>query len=110
VSETLDYVEEYVELDDVPEVDDDLDETTAEFVDDLVKKLILFIEEFCDVKFFPYQLPIAYSFVESIVLGDGEEKTLIATRQMPPRIWTPSLSRYIRLWITGATTEAQQRK
>jgi len=81
VSETLDYVEEYEEVDDVPEVDDDLDETTAEFVDDLVKKLILFIEEFCDVKFFPYQLPIAYSFVESIVLGDGEEKTLIATRQ-----------------------------
>ena len=81
MSETLDYVEEYVELDDVPEVADNLDETTAEFVDDLVKKLILFIEEFCDVKFFPYQLPIAYSFVESIVLGDGEEKTLIATRQ-----------------------------
>jgi len=81
MSETLDYVEEYVELDDVPEVEDALDETTAEFVDDLVKKLILFIEEFCDVKFFPYQLPIAYSFVESIVLGDGEEKTLIATRQ-----------------------------
>ena len=81
MSETIDYVEEYVELDDVPEVEDALDETTAEFVDDLVKKLILFIEEFCDVKFFPYQLPIAYSFVESIVLGDGEEKTLIATRQ-----------------------------
>ena len=67
--------------DELYEVDSEVDETTAEFVDDLVKKLILFVEEFCDVKFFPYQIPIAYSFIESIVLGDGEEKTLIATRQ-----------------------------
>ena len=59
----------------------ELDETSAEFVEDLVTRLLLFIQEFCDVTFFPYQLPIAYGIVESIVLGDGEEKTLIATRQ-----------------------------
>lgn len=65
-----------------PEVEEDqLDETSAEFVDDLVKKLITFTEAFCDVKFYPYQVPIAYSFIESIVLNLGEEFTLIATRQ-----------------------------
>ena len=59
----------------------ELDETSAEFIDLLVKKLVLFTEEFCDVELFPYQLPIAYRAIESIVIGDGEELTLIATRQ-----------------------------
>lgn len=63
------------------EVDEELDETSSEFIDHLVKKLILFTEEFCDIEFFPYQVPIAYRFIESIILGDGEELTLIATRQ-----------------------------
>lgn len=66
-------------VDDV--VDDDVDETSAEFVSDLVDKLLVFIQTFCGTEFFPYQIPIAHSIVESIVLGDGEEKTLIATRQ-----------------------------
>jgi hypothetical protein len=60
---------------------EELDETSAEFVDQLVTKLVLFTEQFCDVEFFPYQIPIAYRIIESIVLGDGEELTLIATRQ-----------------------------
>lgn len=73
-------VEDEVEEDTLPD-EDELDETSAEFIHELVTKLLLFIEEFCDTQFFPYQAPIAYSIVESIVLGDGEEKTLIATRQ-----------------------------
>ena len=59
----------------------DLDETSSEFIDNLVLKLILFTEEFCNIKLFPYQVPIAYRIIESIVIGDGEEMTLIATRQ-----------------------------
>jgi hypothetical protein len=74
------YVEPEYE-DTLVDVDDSIDETSAEFVDDLVMKLLLFIQAFCDTEFFPYQTPIAYSIVESVVLGDGEEKTLIATRQ-----------------------------
>lgn len=62
-------------------VEEEVDENSAEFVHTLVGQLIVFIEEFCNVHFFPYQTPIAYSIIESIVLGDGEEKTLIATRQ-----------------------------
>jgi hypothetical protein len=61
--------------------EEELDETSAEFIDTLVKKLIMFTEEFCDIELFPYQIPIAYRLIESIVLGDGEELTLIATRQ-----------------------------
>jgi hypothetical protein len=63
------------------ELVEELDETSAEFVDQLVTKLVLFTEQFCDVELFPYQIPIAYRIIESIVLGDGEEITLIATRQ-----------------------------
>ena len=60
---------------------EELDETSAEFVEQLVTKLVLFTEQFCDIEFFPYQIPIAYRVIESIVLGDGEEITLVATRQ-----------------------------
>lgn len=76
----LDFEPEEEELDSVS-AEEELDEQSAAFVDDLVRKLIVFIEEFCNVKFFPYQTPIAYSIIESIVLGDGREQTLIATRQ-----------------------------
>jgi hypothetical protein len=60
---------------------DELDETSAEFVDQLVKRVIIFTEEFCDVKFFPYQIPIAYRIIESTILGDGDLMTVVATRQ-----------------------------
>lgn len=69
------------EQEEVLDNSNELDEASAEFVDQLVLKLILFTEEFCNVKLFPYQVPIAYRIIESIVLGDGEEVTLIATRQ-----------------------------
>ena len=59
----------------------ELDEASEEFIDTLVLKLILFTEEFCNVTFFPYQIPIAYRMIESVVIGDGEELTLVATRQ-----------------------------
>jgi len=75
--------EEYVptDIDDLHAAEPELDEASTAFVDELVKKLLLFTEEFCDITFFPYQVPIAYRFIESIVVGDGEEITLIATRQ-----------------------------
>lgn len=60
---------------------EELDETSAEFVDQLVKRIIIFTEEFCDVEFFPYQIPIAYRIIESTILGDGDLMTVVATRQ-----------------------------
>jgi hypothetical protein len=79
-SDVLDDPEELLD-DEAHELQEELDETSAEFVDQLVKKLLLFTEEFCDVKFFPYQIPIAYRVIESVILGDGELLTVIATRQ-----------------------------
>jgi len=69
---------------------EEMDETSAEFLDDLVKKLITFTEVFCSepapkdpFQFYPYQVPIAYSIIESFIIGGhaSGEKTLIATRQ-----------------------------
>lgn len=54
--------------------------TAAEW-DDLIKKLILFIEKFSNVTLYPYQTPIVYSIVESVVRKLGDHKTLIAARQ-----------------------------
>lgn len=62
-------------------VAEELDETSVEFIDTLVKRLLVFTEEFCNIEFFPYQIPIAYRLIESVVIGDGEEITIIATRQ-----------------------------
>ena len=63
------------------DVVEELDETSVEFIDTLVKRLLVFTEEFCNIEFFPYQIPIAYRLIESVVIGDGEEITIIATRQ-----------------------------
>lgn len=59
----------------------ELDETSAAFIDELVTNLISFCEDFSGTAYFPYQLPIAYSIIESVVLGDGDLKTLVASRQ-----------------------------
>ena len=74
---TTEYLDEPVEDFGDPE---ELDETSAEFIDQLVKRIIIFTEEFCDVEFFPYQIPIAYRIIESTVLGDGDLMTVVATR------------------------------
>ena len=66
--------------------EEELDETSTEFVDQLVMKLIVFTEEFCNVTLFPYQVPIAYRIIESIVLGDGEEITVSYTHLTLPTI------------------------
>jgi hypothetical protein len=73
--------EEQLEASELEDIQEELDETSAEFVDQLVKRCIVFTEEFCQIEFFPYQVPIAYRLIESIILGDGEELTVVATRQ-----------------------------
>ena len=104
--------EQSLEEDVVVDLDDiELDEESAEFINELVKKLVVFTEEFCAVEFFPYQLPIAYRFIESIVIGDGEELTLIATRQSGKSevlsniiaammVILPKLSKVYPLWLS----------
>ncbi len=81
MQETDPELDELQQVLDIEELAPELDETSAEFVDMLVKRILIFTEEFCDVEFFPYQIPIAYRLIESVILGDGDELTVIATRQ-----------------------------
>jgi hypothetical protein len=53
----------------------------AAFVDELVKRIILFCEEFSGYELRPYQREMAYRIVESLVLCDGEEVTALWARQ-----------------------------
>src|SRR5215831_5301138 len=65
------------EEDVVPE----LDEESAEFVDQLCIRTLIFVEEFCGVAFYPYQREFAYRIVESLILNDAEELTGLLSRQ-----------------------------
>lgn len=74
-------VEPENEYDELPE-EEELDEASAEFVHDLTLRLLDFVQGFCDVQLRNYQIPVAYSVIESILLGDGAEKTVVMARQV----------------------------
>src|SRR5690606_34054110 len=58
-----------------------LDQTSAEFVKQIVDKTMIFLEYLCDTKLFPYQQEIARRIIESLFINDGEEITVIQSRQ-----------------------------
>jgi Terminase RNaseH-like domain len=58
-----------------------LDPEMANFVDELVKRTILFCEELWGEDFYPYQRPVSYRIVESLILQDAEEITGLLSRQ-----------------------------
>ena len=58
-----------------------LDPEMAGFVDELVKRTILFCEELWGEEFYPYQRAMSYRIVESLVLQDAEEITGLLARQ-----------------------------
>ena len=58
-----------------------LDEDDAEFVRTVVDRVLMFAEELVGYPFFPYQRESAYRIVESLIIGDGEEITLLQARQ-----------------------------
>lgn len=58
-----------------------LDPESAVFVDELIKRIILFCEEFAGLELRPYQRQLAYRVVESLVMVDGEEITALWARQ-----------------------------
>ena len=59
----------------------DLDPDMAGFVDELIKRTILFCEELAGFDMFPYQRAMAYRIIESLVIGDAEEITGLLARQ-----------------------------
>ena len=61
--------------------DIELDPGTARWLDDVVMRCLIFLEELCDIRLFPYQQETAYRMFESLILGDGEEITVLQARQ-----------------------------
>ena len=59
----------------------DLDPEMAGFVDELIKRIIVFCEELAGFEMFPYQRQISYRIIESLVLKDAEEITALQARQ-----------------------------
>ena len=79
--EDFDYDEDEDQPFDPDPAEDELDEGTKDFIDKLVKRCILFIEEFNDVAFYPYQRELSYRIIESLILNDAEEITGLISRQ-----------------------------
>lgn len=47
----------------------------------IVDKLMIVLEELCGIRLFPYQSPLAWRIIESIILNDGDEITALIARQ-----------------------------
>jgi hypothetical protein len=74
--EAIDETEELVYADeDLP------DELSQEFVDQLINKVMTFMEVLVGHPLHPYQEPFSRRIIESIIIGDGEEVTALAARQ-----------------------------
>src|SRR5215470_1159520 len=58
-----------------------LDPEMAGFVDEVVKRTIMFCEELWGQSFYPYQRVMSYRIIESLVLQDAEEITGLLARQ-----------------------------
>lgn len=82
-----DLAEEFIPDDDRNDIEEDeeedygLDPESAAFVDELIKRIILFCEEFSQVELRPYQKQLAYRIIESMIMVDGEEITALWARQ-----------------------------
>jgi hypothetical protein len=61
--------------------EDQFDPSSQRFVDRLVAQTMVFMEELVGFRLFPYQREPAARIIESLVINDGEEITLLAARQ-----------------------------
>ena len=61
--------------------EDQLDELSQQFVDKLVDKMLDFLKVLVGHDLHPYQKPLARRIMESVIIGDGEEITALASRQ-----------------------------
>jgi hypothetical protein len=73
------YQTEYEDL--VDETEEPLDELSQQFVDKLVDKVMQFMAVLVGHELHPYQSPLAKRIIESVIIGDGEEITGLASRQ-----------------------------
>lgn len=75
-------LDQFEEIED-PEIFDDepADELSREFVDDLIDKILIFMNHLVGHSLHPYQVPFARRVIESLIIGDGEVVTALASRQ-----------------------------
>lgn len=59
----------------------EIDPQSEEFIEELCMRTLVFAEAFCDVKLFPYQREVAFRVIQSVIMGDGEEITVLQARQ-----------------------------
>ncbi|TKK84708.1 hypothetical protein FDA94_29280 [Herbidospora galbida] len=62
-------------------LDDELDELSREFVEDLLDRLLLVTDELSGNPLYPYQRPFARRIFESLITGDGAALTALFSRQ-----------------------------
>src|SRR4051812_10855032 len=62
-------------------LDVELSEDAAQFVNDLIPKIITFGEFMCDVELYDYQYNFAWRIIESLIINDGEDITACFARQ-----------------------------
>jgi Terminase RNaseH-like domain len=65
----------------IEEDDDDIDELSKEFVNQIIEKIMGFMTEFVGHELHPYQKPLARRIIESVILNDAAEITALAARQ-----------------------------
>ena len=73
----------YTETDELEEEDlpQPLDPSSQAFIDDLVDKTVLFMHALVGHDLYPYQVEVARRIIESVIANDGEEITILMSRQ-----------------------------
>lgn len=66
---------------DYDQLDDELDELSPKFVETLIDKVIAFQEILVGHPLHAYQMPFARRVIESVIIGDGETISALASRQ-----------------------------
>ena len=79
--ERLEDEEEARAADDEEFFEVDLEPDMADFVDQLITRVMLFCQELWGKEFYPYQKEVSYRIIESLVLQDAEEITALQARQ-----------------------------
>jgi hypothetical protein len=65
-----------------PDLEDEyVDELSQEFIDRLIDRIMQFVNVLAGHELHPYQIPLARRVVESVIIGDGEQITALASRQ-----------------------------
>ena len=81
VEEDTAHVPPPIDIDDDEEDTILLDPEGEEFIHELTVRILVFAEGFCDIELFPYQREVGYRVIQSVLLGDGEEITVLQARQ-----------------------------